>query len=184
MKRKLKWSAFLVSVVGVTLLAVGNLGASTYYSANVLPPAKARMLDAEAQARANAWITPKTTHGMALASVPIPARVGGIVLMHQGPFFAGEFQVNDVWDGAIASKWLIVYAGGSTVDGASVAVGGIRIYTEPVDPNSTGDLSFVGEWKSSLAGALTIVSVEGNIITFRNDNGSKTTFNLITHSFG
>ena len=184
MKLNLKLSTFLVSVVGVTLLAVGNLQASNNYSANVLPVAKTRLLDVEAQARASAWIAPKTVPQMAVTSVPISPRVGGIVVMHQGPFSGGEFQVSNVWDGAIANKWLIVYAGGSTIDDATVAAGGLRIYTEPFDPNSSGLLSFVGDWKSSLTGALTIVSVKDNVITLRNDVGSKTTFNLVTYSFG
>ena len=140
MKFNLKLSIFVVSIVGVTLLAVENLQASNNYSANVLPIVKSRMLEAEAQARANAWIAPKTVPQMAITSDPIPPRVGGIVVMHQGPFSAGEFQVNNVWDGDIANKWIIVYAGGSTVDGAAVRTGGLRIYTEPFDPNTSGVL--------------------------------------------
>ena len=183
MKRKLGLSVILVSIVGGTLLVVGNVGASTNYGTNVLPPAKAKILADEAQSRATAYRAPKTAALMAPTSTQLPPRVGGIFGQRSGPFSATSFDVRNEWQGSVTGKWLSVFAGGLRVGDGSVPLGGVRIYTSPIDPNSSMEGSHLGDWQSRLSGSLFIVSVSASKVTLQNDSGVQTVFDLVAKSF-
>ena len=77
-------------------------------------------------------------------------------------------------------EWLTVFAGGPHADrdGGPVTTGGVRIYSEPIQPSINDVLVSVGDRLSKLTGELSIISVSGNMMTLRNAAGTLTTFDL------
>lgn len=183
-------------MLAVVILGVGAVGVAGVYvhsafagspSAPVLPPAKQRIVDAEASAMAHAWRAPKPTDPAAAAPArtPLPPRTPGIVLMHQGPFPGGEFAVRNFWSGPVAGRWLLVYAGGPRSMGGQVTGGALRLFSQPLDPNVGNDMTPVGEFLLPTArSALTILSVQGEVMTLQTDTGRVVRFDLATSSFG
>jgi hypothetical protein len=103
--------------------------------------------------------------------------------MHQGPFSASEFSVTNFWQGPVAGQWLLVYAGGSPSTDGAIATGGLRIYSEPVDPNTGSEPTFIGQYSDGSSG-LSIISATGRDLKLRSDQGDSLSFDLVAKTFG
>jgi hypothetical protein len=68
-------------------------------------------------------------------------------------------------------------------DGGPVATGGVRIYVGPIQPSIDEQFVAVGDRLSKLAGELSVISVNGNVMTLRNPVGTVTTFDLGSKTF-
>jgi len=175
-----------VALTAAVVVAAGTVVAVTAAEADHADPnaAKAATLAAEAAARAHAPSPPKTPASPP-APTPEPARTGGILDdFHQGPFPASVFQVDNVWSGPVRGRWLLVYAGGPHLDqdGGPVTLGGLRLYTEPIDPNAGSDLTEVGQYLLPGAkGPVTITAVHGTTAQMRDAAGDRFTLDLATH---
>lgn len=168
-----------VCAVGLILLSAGYAA----YRSSGVPPAKQALLDQQQADMANAI---KVAKGLPDPPAPtqLPARQPGVIDMHQGPFPGSEFDVENFWQGTVAGSWLLVYAGGPRdASSGDVTGGGIRIYTEPVDPNTGSTITPVGVYSSDSPTPLTITSVTGQTMTLVSAGGTSYSFNLSTKSF-
>jgi len=178
-----------LAVTTAVAVAAGTVVAVTAARADHADPNadKVGVLAAEAAARAHAPRAPKTPASLP-APTPEPARIGGLVNdFHQGPFAGSSFQVNNFWSGPVSGRWLLVYAGGPhpNHDGDPVTQGGLRLYTEPIDPNTGNDLTEVGQYLLPGAkGSVTIAAVHGTAADLRDEAGHQFTFDLATHRAG
>ena len=178
-----------VALTAVFAVVAGTVVAVTAARADQADPnaAKAATLSAEAAARAHAPSPPKTPSSPP-TSTPEPARTGGILNdFHQGPFPASDFRVNNFWSGPVSGRWLLLYAGGPhpRTDGGPVTQGGLRLYTEPIDPNTGNELTEVGQYLLPGArGSVTITATRGTTAILRDEVGHQLTFDLATHRAG
>ena len=175
-----------LALTAAAAVAAGTVIAVTAARADHADPNadKAATLAAEAAARAHAPRSPKTPPSPA-APTREPARSGGILNdFHQGPFPGSSFQVNNFWSGPVGGRWLLVYAGGPHPgqDGGPVTQGGLRLFTQPTDPNTGNDLTEVGQYLLPGAkGPVTITAVHGTTAHLRDEAGHQLTFDLVTH---
>jgi hypothetical protein len=184
-KHGLVFWALLAGLLGGGAAAAGVVAAG---GDKPLPPAKQRVLDQQAAARASARVVPHVDLGPPPPST-LPARVPGIVStgLNEGPFPPGEFTVSNVWTGPFAGVWYLVYAGEALNPSTGDPVGGgIRIYSLPIDPNAADQsLRFVGAFAApGSPGKLTIATASGNVLTLSTDSGSTLRFDLATNTFG
>ncbi len=118
----------------------------------------------------------------AVQSVPI--RHAGIINMRQGPFPSAIFAVSNVWQGPVANTWVVAYAGGKPNADGSIKQGGIVLYTETInlhegfDPHPLG--TFLAPHESL---ALSIIAVQGTVLTVRAVDGHTLRFDLQSHQF-
>jgi hypothetical protein len=103
--------------------------------------------------------------------------------MHQGPFPGSEFYVANFWQGPVGGRWLLVYAGGVRGGDGSVTRGGLRVYTEPVDPNVGSDLTYVGEYSAASMSPLRLVGVSGTVAALQDGNSRRLQFDLGSRTF-
>jgi hypothetical protein len=103
--------------------------------------------------------------------------------MHQGPFPGSEFAVSNAWQGPVEGRWLLVYAGGPRDADGALTGGGVRVYTEPVDPNTGSEVTFVGEHPAPASAELTITDVRGHTMTLAQAGGGTVTFDLVTLAY-
>ena len=175
----------VAAIVGLSFLVVGVVSASNEGGVRILPPEKQKIVDQENLARQNAPRADKSKLGRPPPNGPLPARISGISDQRSGPFPGPLYAVVNEWNGPVNGEWLIVYAGGPHADhdGGPVATGGVRIYSEPIQPSINDALVSVGDRLSKLPGELSIISVSGDVMTVRNAAGTLTTFNLGTKTF-
>jgi hypothetical protein len=116
------------------------------------------------------------------ANVATQRRTAGITDMHQGPFPASSFDVQDFYQGPAQGTWLLVYAGATTnPDTGAVARGALNVYAEP---QVGGPMTFVGTFQAPAGtGALAVTAAAGERLTLRSSRGGELTFNLATHRF-
>lgn len=110
-------------------------------------------------------------------------RVTGVTEMHQGPFSALDFLVNNFWQGRVGPRWSLAYAGTSRDNGLPAAA--VRLYAEPVDPNVGSHLTFVGVWVApTQEHSLKIVSVNNTqMILVVPTTGRLLVFDLSNHRY-
>ncbi len=197
MQPRLRPSGWLRSamIAGLAVFILGSLrlaaGAATggddrpSVAVRSLPANKVSMLERE-QAELYANKTPPGAKA-ALAGPPPEEvqqpRVAGITEMHQGPFSALDFLVNNFWQGRIGPRWLLAYAGTSRDNVRSSAA--VRLYTEPVDPNVGSHLTFVGVWAAPTQdNSLRIVSVnKSQMILVAPRTGRRLLFDLSNYRY-
>lgn len=115
---------------------------------------------------------------------PAPMRHAGIVNMQQGPFLSSVFTVRNFWQGPVGHDWVLAYAGAKPNADGTTGQGGIVLYTETVNQFGGFDLHPLGTFlAASGCPALTITSIQGNLMKVRPAIGHQLTFNLQTHQF-
>lgn len=170
----------------IAVVGVGGVAAVAAYAASRndgVPSAKQQIVDKEAAARASAWRAPKSALSAPRADQVQPPRQAGIVDMHQGPFSGSEFAVRNMWQGPVGGRWLLVYAGGRRGSDGRVTRGGVRVYTEPIDPDDGADLTLLGEYDTKTPDALAVSAVKGGAASLRTDSGKSLTLSLTTGAF-
>lgn len=176
----------LVAAMGVgvgTGLAVAGDGASGQNH----PPDKAALYQSEQQqndqARQQYAANPSGHYVPPPPHQAEPPRQPGIVDLKAGPFAASDFRVSNFFQGPSGDNWYLVYSGGaSEADGQTA---GLRIYTEPINPNEGNRLTPVGIFlrAQSTESELTITSVHGSLIQLVANNGDAVTFDLSTDQY-
>jgi hypothetical protein len=185
-RKVIVWLTASVAAATAAVLA-GVAGTQSGSAKTRLSSEKQRIVDDQAAqlAAANRAAAPKSQVARQRpAATRLPDRVSGLVDMHQGPFAGAEFCVANFWQGPVRGRSLLVYAGGVRTGDGSVPRGGLRLYTEPVDPNVGSDLTRVGEYAAtSSKGALRVVGVSGTVATLQDGDGRRFQFDLVSKSF-
>lgn len=168
----------LVAIIGAGVaLASGNPFAK-------YPPAKAAILQREQNAVATAQAQPHAPKNpndvAAVASTPHPTETAGITNSQSaGPFSACKLLVQNMWQGPVNDRWEVVYAGATHHDLAACndPQGALAIF----DRNTAAQIG----WYTAPTGvkSLTIIAVNGDVMTLRTDAGATLTFNLATDKF-
>jgi hypothetical protein len=115
------------------------------------------------------------------ANVAGQGRRAGITVMHQGPFPASSFDVQNFYQGPAQGTWLLVYSGATTNPYGAVARGALNVYAEP---QVGGPMTFVGIFQAPVGtGALAVIASSGERLTLRSSRGGALAFNLATHKF-
>jgi hypothetical protein len=177
--------AVVAGLIGVSFIAVGVVSASNAGGVQTLPPEKQKIVDHEKQIAQDAPRADKSKLHAPVQSGTPPARISGISDQRSGPFPGPLYAVVNSWQGPVNGEWLIVFAGGPHTDrdGGPVATGGVRIYVGPIQPSIDEQFVAVGDRLSKLAGELSVISVNGNVMTLRNPVGTVTTFDLGSKTF-
>jgi hypothetical protein len=177
--------AIVAGLVGLSSLVVGAVWASNGGGVQVLPPDKQKIVDQEDLTLQNAPRADKSKLHSPVQSETSSARISGISDQRSGPFPGPLYAVVNSWQGPVNGEWLIVFAGGPHTDrdGGPVATGGVRIYVGPIQPNFDEQFVAVSDRLSKLAGELSVITVDGNVMTLRNPVGTVTTFDLGSKSF-
>jgi hypothetical protein len=139
----------------------------------------------EGQSRA---AKPTDTRAIAngITPTPQPPRVGGLIQTREAPFGTSVWRVDTAWSGPVGQRWLQVYAGGPTTpDGGAVAYGAVRVFSLPLDPNAADQTpTMVGDFAPSPhLGALTIASVQGDLLTLTDTSRKTVHFDVTTDRF-
>jgi hypothetical protein len=142
---------------------------------------------ARAAARKGPYTTDKSDNPAKPPQYTAAPRKAGIVQMHQGPFPASEFLVDDFWGGPAPdqSKWLLVYAGKSfTPLGSSSSKAALAIYSEPMNPNNPTPMASVGVFVApDGSSSLRITAASGSRLTVITSAGNSYFFNLASDSY-
>jgi hypothetical protein len=175
----------VAALLGISFVVVGAVSASNEGGVRILPPEKQKIVDQENLAQQNAPRADKSKLHAPAQSGPLPARISGISDQRSGPFPGPLYAVVNEWNGPVNGEWLTVFAVGPHADrdGGPVTTGGVRIYSEPIQPGINDVLVSVGDRLSKLPGELSIISVSGNVMTLRNVAGTLTTFDLGTKTY-
>lgn len=190
----------LLCLVAVTSVAVSIAATPKARIANTTagwPPEKAARWAAQqrtiasAQAYTRAHRSEVLKQKAALARLPRPTdppqppRQPGIVEgVHGGPFPGGEFTGENFWQGGVGRVWVQVYAGGKPAWAGGYPDGALRLYTLPVDPNDGNIPTFVGSFAAPPSvPRLSIKGVTGTVLAVSAADGTKLTFDLVTHAF-
>ncbi|HEX8731263.1 MAG TPA: hypothetical protein VF725_04295 [Ktedonobacterales bacterium] len=178
------------AIVGGLLIVIGS--GAVLANGNPFakyPPAKAAILQREqnaiATAQANAHAT-KPTHYTPPPSAPAATPVTGIEGLHQGPFPACQFSVNNFWQGPVNGQWELVYAGtkNSNIATCSNGQGALAIYSEEMGRYGDGPVTTIGTFTvPTSATSLTITGVNGGDMSVRTNTGATLTFDLHTNTF-
>jgi hypothetical protein len=118
-------------------------------------------------------------------------RQAGIFTTRQGIFSPTEFDIRNEWYGPYSGdRWMQVYAGGkrTSVSGSDTStLPALRIYVETPRTDGSLDTRLVGVFVAPGATAadreLTIISVNGTLVSVRTDAGKALTFDLSTSQF-
>jgi hypothetical protein len=178
----------LAAIIGVMLVLVG---VGTVHALQITqqtggsgfpgyPPAKAKLLQREQQVMAEArkHRVPKQPNYVPPPSSPTPRPQAGIVDMHQGPFSAMDFLVNNCWQGSIGSNWVLVYVGSTVKPDGRIGQGALRLYT------STENFHLIGIYVApNGTSALTITAVNGDLMHLHTNTGSSLIFDLLTDQY-
>ena len=135
----------------------------------------------------NAPIASKTGPVVIPSSPPFVMPSPGIIDMHQGPFGAVDFTVENFWEGYVGSTWTLVYAGSDRLHATAPPGGGIpavRLVTETFNSSGlTSSSNFTEFQDPSASGPLIITSVSGTVMEFTTPSGDQVHLNLLTHTF-
>ncbi len=152
-----------------------------------IPPQKQQLLNQLNQqaAQAGASTKPKNVANLSRpSSQPLVTPQAGITQTHQGPFPAGFFTVQSLWQGPLAKNWVLAYAGAKPSSDGTAQQGGILLYTVSGNASGGSDLHLLGVFLApGGTTALTIVGVSGDLLQLRADSGGNLTFNLQTHLY-
>lgn len=102
--------------------------------------------------------------------------------MHQGPFPASSFVVEDFYQGPAQGTWVLVYAG-ALLDPATGAVtrGALKVYAEP---QVGGSLTLLGTFLAPVGPApLRVISAVGDRLTLHAAHGASLVFDLQIHKY-
>jgi hypothetical protein len=104
--------------------------------------------------------------------------------MHQGPFPASQFSVENFWQGPVGPNWELVYAGTKMNPNGNGGLGAIAVYTEAVNTLGGFNITHVGTYSvSNGTRSLTIASVHGNIMQLLTNAGNILLFDLQTEKY-
>ncbi len=175
------FGGLLIVIGSGVVLASGNPFAK-------YPPAKAAILQREqnAIATAQAHTHTKPTNFTPPPSAPAATPVAGIADLHEGPFPACQFSVNNFWQGPVNGQWELVYAGtqNSNMATCSGGRGALAIYSEEMGKYGDGPITTIGTFTvPTNATSLTITAVNGNDMTVRTNTGASLTFDMRTNTF-
>jgi hypothetical protein len=188
-RRSAIWLAGIgTALAGTAVLVIAATSAASG-SPTSIPHAKLVRIEAQqarvAKSKAEHKATLSYAAGLKAAQAangPAQTRSAGIVDMHQGPFSAASFDVQNVYQGPANGTWLLVYSGATiNPNTGAVATGALNIYAEP---QVGGLMTFVGVFQAPAGTpALTITAASGERLTLRTSHGNELTFNLAPGKF-
>jgi len=165
--------------------AGGCLGLPACPGSHISPQKAAkfrRLEEAMAAARQHPAVKPAAYH--VPAQQPAAARVSGVVDAHQSPFPSTEFTVSNSWQGPVAGRWIVAFAGTWAGLSDSSHTGTVALFDEPVNPNSAPYFNLIGVYHAPKGDlGLTVVSYRGGVLTLKTTTGAAVRFDVASHSF-
>jgi hypothetical protein len=101
------------------------------------------------------------------------------------PPFGGSFIAANAWSGKADGDWWWVFAGEVAADMPGAGDGGVVLMEEPDTDPVTGPTRQSGPYlpPAAVVGALTVMSVSGDVLTLSDGGGETFTFDLASSSY-
>lgn len=192
----------LIAVAGVAAVGIGvgianaQQGASprdhalqiAAQQASAMPSAKAKLFTAGVAGAFPSHGASKPAQPTGPAEAPGAARVSvpdnrtpGISSLHQAPFAAADFAVQNSYSAKIKGRWYVAYAGTIGGDRADSGQGGVRVMS--ADPGANTDMQDLGTFAQAGTTSLKVTASTGTVITLVSNTGATVTFDLSTLSY-